>query len=213
MPAQLTTYSAWISPRSVEGYPALFDLDVCDDGFLEDGHTAHAGALGQGLGQVDRAGLAVAGHVVEGFEIIGRHQRPHALGLFGADAAHLDAELGGHGDGAVVLVGPVHGPGHQDRAVGPIAGRLTGLLLQLGVALGAVLGQAGQRRGGPQLADQASRGEGGAAGQGLSLQQNYVFPPQFGQMISNAAADDAAADDDRASLGREGFRHGSLLRI
>ena len=182
MPAQLTTYSALISPRSVETpvtrpFSTWMSVTAVSSKMVD---TAHAGALGQSLGQVDRAGLAVAGHVVEGFEILGLHQRPHALGLFGADAAHLDAKFGGHGDGAVVFVGPVLGPGHQDGAVGSVAGRLAGLLLQLGVTLGAILGQAGQGRGGPQLADQARCGKGGAAGQGLPLEKNYVFPPQFG---------------------------------
>jgi hypothetical protein len=37
---------------------------------------------------------------------------------------------------------------------------------------------------------------GGSRGQGLALQQHQVFPAELGQVVKNAAADHAAANDD-----------------
>ena len=47
-----------------------------------------------------------------------------------------------------------------------------------------------------QLSDETCRVPGRAAGELLPLEQHDVFPAELNEMIGDAAADDATADDD-----------------
>ena len=49
---------------------------------------------------------------------------------------------------------------------------------------------------GPHLADQPGGMPGGAAGELALLEQHDVAPAELGEVVGDARADDAAADDD-----------------
>src|SRR4030095_7028573 len=83
-------------------------------------------------------------------------------------------------------------------------GAFARLRLEPLVESGAVAHEAGEIRGGPELAHQPRGMPGGAAGEAPLLQQHDVTPTETGEMVGDGGADDAAADDD----GARGFDHG-----
>ena len=91
---------------------------------------------------------------------------------------------------------------HGDRADLLEARGLAGLALEPLVQLRGVLRQARQVLRRAQLADQAGGMPGRAAREPLAFEQQHVGAAAFGQMVGNAAADDAAADDDDVRLRR-----------
>jgi hypothetical protein len=92
----------------------------------------------------------------------------------------------------------------EAQAAAPLpAGRLARLRLQPLIDLDAVRQQLGDIGGGAELTDQPSGMKGRTAGELRALQQDNVAPTQARQMIGRAAADDATADDDGASVGQK----------
>ena len=119
--------------------------------------------------------------------------------------AHVDVEGAGQRGLAVDLVLALLGQRHRDRADLPHAGADAGLGLQLDVEVGRIFRQPRHVLRAAQLADQAGRMPGGAAGQLLALEQHDVGPAELGQVIGDRTAGDAAADDDGACFGGNGF--------
>ena len=114
--------------------------------------------------------------------------------------------------GAAQLHHPLRRPGDGQPTAGAVAGAEPGLGLEPGVEVGGVLHQPGAGLGRPQLADQPGGVPGRAAGQRTLLEEHDVGPPELGQVVGDAAADDPAADDDHAgALGRAGGHDGSPL--
>ena len=98
MPAASTTVEAATGPwlgHHAHG-PALLDQDALDLDALDDPRAALAGALGEGLGGVDRVGLAVLGQEHAADRVADLEQRVARLDLGGADHLDREAEALGH---------------------------------------------------------------------------------------------------------------------
>ena len=108
---------------------------------------------------------------------------------------HLKPEAFGHRRAAKQLFHPGGMGGHGHRASLAEPSGLPGLLLQRRVERGGVLRQSRQVVGGAQLADQTRRMPGGATGQLLSFQQHHVGAASQGEVVGDAAAHNAAADN------------------
>src|SRR5262249_56346534 len=89
------------------------------------------------------------------------------------------------------------------------AGGLAGLGVEAGVEIAGVLAHLGGGLGGGAEADHEPGGvPGGAGGDAVALEEHDVFPAHVGEVVSDRAADDAAADDDDAgALGQDDFSH------
>ncbi len=180
------------------GDGVVLDGDGGDAGALADRDALVPGAAGQGGGQVGRVGPAVAGQPDRALEVVDLHHRVKLVGALGADQLAVELVGLGGGGGALELGQAVLGAGHGDAAAAPEAGGQAGLPLQALVQLGGVLDQAGAAFRGAQLADQAGRVPGGAAGQLALLEQQHVGPAELGEVVGDAGADHAAADDHDA---------------
>ena len=163
--------------------------------------------LGQRERQVGRVGLAVAGQPDRTDEIIDAHHRVVLERLLAREQFAFHVERRGVGGGATQLDHPVLGArdGHSPALL--VAGRQPGLGLELGVQLRRVLHQAGGALRGPQLADQPGGVPRCAAGQLALFEEDDIGDAELGQVIRDAGADDAAADDD--DVGAVGKRYGS----
>ena len=76
-----------------------------------------------------------------------------------------------------------------------------GLLFEVPVEFCRILGETSVVAVIPKLADQARRMPGGAARQALAFEHQQVAHAGLGQVVVNAAADDAAADNDDLRVG------------
>ena len=118
------------------------------------------------------------------------------MGGLRADQLHLDIEPFGHGGGATQLRHAVARAGDDQAAHLFPAHGMAGLPFQSGVEFGAVLIDFGHAVGRAEAPDQPGGVPGGAASKSILLQQDDVLPAEFGEMIGDAAPNDAAADDD-----------------
>ena len=76
------------------------------------------------------------------------------------------------------------------------SGGLTRLGLQLGVELDSVFGQLREDSAVAQLRQEPGRMPRSAPGKLLALEEHDVRPAQLGEMVRDAAPDDAATDND-----------------
>ena len=189
------------------GHGAAAHGDAGHGRVLADDRAALARAAGQRLGQVGRVGPAVARQPQRAHQVIGGHDRVQLGGPLRADQLAVDLVGGRGGRGPRQRGHPLGGPGHGDAAAPAEARGLAGLRLQPLVQPGRVLHQPGAGLRCAQLADQAGRVPGGAAGQLPLLQQQHVGLAQLGQVVGDAGADHPAPDDDDAGAGwqRRGF--------
>ena len=186
--------------------------DVEDPDVLDHPRAALPRPLGQRHGEVGRVGLAVAGQPDGADEVVGRHQRPALAGLLRREDLALQVErLGGRG-GAAQLDHPVLGARDGDAAAALEPRAQPGLVLQPRVEVGRVLHEAGAALGRPQLADQAGRVPRRAARQLALLEEQDVGLAGLGQVVGDARADDAAADDDDARPCRQRVMRGPRPR-
>ena len=189
---------------------AVGKQDAGDPGPLAHRDAFIAGAPGQRGGQVGRVGAAVAGQPDRPGEVVDPHDRVELAGPLRADQLALQLVGLGGGGRPPELGHAVGGPGDGDAAAAAEAGAQAGLRLEPGVQLGGVLDQPGAALRGAQLADQAGRVPGGAAGQLALLEQQHVGPAQLGQVVGHAGADHAPADDHDPGPGGEGWAgHGA----
>ncbi len=180
--------------------PAVLQGNAGDRAILDDLGAGHARAARQGLGDIRGVRLAVAGRVGGADDVGGIHDRPELQGLVAADDVHLHAEAFRRGHQPLDLDQAFLRTGEPQAARHLPARGLAGLGLEALVKFDAVRQQPGDVGVGAQLADQPGGMEGGPARQFVALEQHHVLPAQPGQMIGDRAADDTAADDDRASL-------------
>ena len=116
------------------------------------------------------------------------------------------------GRGLPLQLLPAVGSGREvDGSRAPVAGRLTGLGLEVLEDPDAALddlSRAGRRAG---QRHEPGGVPGGTRGQALALEQDDVRPAAAGQVVGDAAPDDAAADhDDVGALGQCAV-HGASL--
>src|SRR5262249_2509362 len=110
---------------------------------------------------------------------------------------------GRHRGRALALV-RARGVAREAQAARPAEARgLPRLGLEPLIEIAAVLGQTREVLGRPQLADEAGGVPRGAAGDVAALQQEHVAPAELGEVVGDAAAGDAPADDDDARVRRE----------
>ncbi len=89
------------------------------------------------------------------------------------------------------------------------ARRLLGLGFQVGEQVGGVLGQPGEVASRPELADQPGRVPRRATRELLAFEQHDIGAITLGEVVGNAASDDAPADDHDTGMTRE-IGHGKL---
>jgi hypothetical protein len=123
-----------------------------------------------------------------------------------ADQMRLDAPRAGGGHAATQLLHPLLGAGDLEAAG-------LGEHAELLVLAHRVLGQIGHLAGVVDREDEVRRVPGGAAGVGQRalVDLDDVAPPEPGEMVHEAVADDAGADHDDAGGGRNGCHRCSLL--
>ena len=171
-----------------------------DPGVAVDLGAAHARALGHGLGcarRVDKAvrrGVGAADHVIE------REEGMEGLDFIGADYLERQVEVARLGAQLLELVHAVPGRRQPDAAVLVEAGGLAGLGLEPLVKVGAVRLHLGHIEADFEMGRVARRVPGRARGQLALLHQHHVRPTQLGQVIKQAAAEDAAADHHHARM-------------
>ena len=157
----------------------------------------------EGLGQVGRVDLPVAGQPDRAEQVVDPHRRPQLLGALGAH--QLAGQVVGRGvrRGPAQLHHPVGGARDDQPADVAVPGRQSRLGLQGGVELGRVLHEPGAALRGAQRAHQPGGVPGGAARERALLEQQHVGPAEPGEVVGHGRADDPAADDHRPGAGRE----------
>ena len=185
---------------------AAFHLDAEHLCVFADGGAVHARAASQCHRDVAGVGLPVGGQKGSANNVVDLHQRPQRLRFLWRQQMHLQAEalrrrgLALHFSPALLVAR------QAQPAVHLPAGGLAGLGLERLVQLHRVAEQLGDVGAGAQLADQASCVEGAAGGELVLLEQHRVGPAQLCKVVGRRAADDAAADDDSASVGGERWK-------
>ena len=162
------------------GHPLAIVADPGDLGVLVDPRPASPRALGQGLGDVDGIGIAVAWNVDAAHHVGHIGNREKGLDLVGGHHIDLEIEDLGHGSASLQLLEPLLMGGHGQRAALAIAGGLPGLGFEAAIELPRVLGEPGHVDAGPQLSHQARRVPGGSACEHLAFQEDDVAPADFG---------------------------------
>ena len=156
--------------------------------------TAVAGTDGVGMGDPVWVDAALVLVVQRAHEEALLEQRVHLLGFPHGHHLHVHAEIAAAGLGHAQPV-ETHGRVRQLQTTGQVdAAVLAGLCLDLLVQVHRVLLEAGHVRVAVERVHAAGRVPRGAGRELLSLQQNDVSPPCFGEVVENACADDAAAD-------------------
>ncbi len=186
-----------VATRGIDAaHPVVSNPESGHRGVLEDARTVRLRALDQGRAQIARVHTAVVRRVHGADDVVAAHHRPQLGGLRRRELVGLDTE-DFRERGLSANVSEALGVGGDAEAAGPDpAGRLTGLLLERRVKLGAVAYQLGEIVGRAQLPHLGRRMPGGAAGELLSLEQDGLAHTQLRQVIERAAAHDAATDDD-----------------
>src|SRR5690606_28669437 len=136
---------------------------------LDDSGATLARTLGQRHGDVGRIALAVERQVDRADHVRNVEMRVHLLDFLRGNLAYVDVEGAGERRLPVDFLLAFLCQRHRDRTDLPHAGADAGFLFQLDVEVGRVFGQAGHVLRRAQLADQACRMPGGAAGELLAL--------------------------------------------
>jgi len=143
-------------------------------------------------------------------QVVGPHERPALRRFVEVDDPRLDADTLGHGGAAKDLLPTLLVVRNGDRAGGAVAGGLAGFVLELLEQSGRVGGELGQRVRRLELTDQPGGVPCRATGERALLQHGDVGDAPTGQVVGDAAADDAATDDDDFSTIRNARGHGFL---
>ena len=196
------------------GDPAVRVDHTGHPGVLDDPRATQPRALGQRLRQVGRVGLAVGGQPDRPDQVVDPHHRPVLQRLLGREQFTVQVEGGRVGRGAAQLHHPVLGARDRHPAALLVAGRQPGLGLEFGVQLRRVLHQPGATLRRAQLADQPRRMPGRSRGQLTLLEQHDIGFAELGQVVGDAGADDAAADDDDpGAVGKCGCQAGFSFSV
>ena len=179
------------------GHPATVRADRDDPGLRADLGAAPARARGQRVGQPRRVEPAVGRQPDGAQHAIGGHQREPVLGLLRRDQLERQPERLGPAGLAAELLEPFRARGQPERA--DLVPRRVGAGLggEAPIEVRPVHHHLGEGHRAAQLADQARRMERRAGGQLRAVDQHDVRPAELGQVVGDARAADAAADDDR----------------
>ncbi len=186
---------------------AALDDDAAHRRAFDDARAAHAGTLGQRLGQVGRIRLAVAGYPDRAAQVVGAKQRIDLSRFAGRDEFEVDAEAFGARHLALQQLQPLRCPCDVETAALLPSGRKPGFLLKRRVELDTVAAHPRRVARRAKLADQARGVPGRAAGQLALLEQHDVAAAELGQVIGDRRAGDAAADDHDPRLRRNTRGH------
>ena len=209
MPAALTTVSQRIVPLSVStaSNAVVPDLETRDQGLLFHRGAAVHGPLGHGHGQAAGVGLAVGGHEGRADDPLHVQDGAELQRLFGGDHVEVETEAAGGGGPLLQFEDPLLGARQMEAAALLPARRESRLRLQGLVEADAVLQHPGHVPVGAELSHEARRMPGGAAGQFALFQEDHIAPSHLGQVVGDAAAHDASADNDNLCT----VAHDSLL--
>ena len=116
---------------------------------------------------------------------------------------HVDVAQARHRGAALDLLPATLGRGDEDGAGPPESGPEAGPALQVLEQLRGVPREHAHVVGRPQLADEAGRVPRRPGREPLALEQDHVAPAALGQVVGDARADDAAADDDDSRMAGE----------
>ena len=186
---------------------AALDDEVGDRDPLDDPGATEPGAPGQRHRDVGGGGPPLVGVVQRARQAVGIQQGEELERLVGAEHLHPDAAAARGGRLPQQLLTP--GLAHRDvqRAGRHVARGEPGLLLEAAVDLQAALDDLPRSRGGARRGDQAGGVPGRARRQGVLLEQQHVADPSAGQVVGDAASDDATADHHDLGTLRQGFGH------
>ena len=187
------------------GDPPPVGRDRRDPRALRDPRPARPGRRGQRVAEPRRVDLPVGRRVRRPEHAVGGHQREQRGGLLRGDQLQGQARPLRPGRLPADLLQPLrarrqpqrprlHPPG---RAVAPG-------LLQPPVQVRGPPVHPGQGRVGPQLAHQAGRVEGRAAGELRALEEQHVALAALDEVVRHARPADAATDDHDAGAGGQG---------
>ncbi len=176
---------------------AAVDVEHLDT--FETGGAVLARTLDERRDHVDRARVAVLGDPAAAEKpprLEQRVERAHLLHADDVDAG--DAEGVVHRRDPLELLEAHLAVGDAEAADPAKARGLSGLLLELVDEAHGVLAQPGVALARAHGADQPGRVPAGAAGKLPALEQHHLTPAELCQVIGDARANHAAADDDRA---------------
>jgi hypothetical protein len=193
--------------RAYADHPAIADQQLLHRRVLAGRRAALPCALDERIGDVERIDLAVRRHELAAEHVIDAQQRPALLDLGGRQVERRHAEALRRRDVATDEFEAHRRQRDRHRAVLAVAGGLAGLGLERLEQRGGVLRELGLRLRIAQLADDAGRMPGGAAGEAVALEQHGIADAVPGQVVEDRGADDAAAHDDHARTFGEGLLH------
>jgi hypothetical protein len=170
-----------------------------------------AGALGHGLRDVGGVDVAVGRMEDRALQVVGAHQRPAVPDLRGGQPFVLDPHGLGGGGIEHVFVHAVLRLRHAQVADDVEAGVEAGLGLQRLVEPDRIVVDMAGRVAHVEERQQPRRVPGRARGQLVALDQHHL-PAGFRQVIGDAGAHRAAADDKGSHMGLHGGVHGATLR-
>ena len=127
-----------------------------------------------------------------------------SLASFGADEVEVEPVALALGVDALQFLPPLRAGGYSQPADPVPAGRVAGDVLERLVGLHALAHELGEVGAAAQLADQPRRVPGAALGERLAFDQRDVGLAPTGQVMGDADADHAAADDDDLTAARKG---------
>ena len=174
------------------------DFDRGDPRALQDPRAAAPRAFGQCQCQPARVEVAVGRNESGPDHAVSRHQRKPPQRLLRSDELEGQSEARRPTGLALQLLHPFAGGGEPETSDLAPADVDTGLLGEPPVERDAVHHQSRERQAGAKLTDKARRMEGRPAGELGPLQQHDVAPTALDEVIGDAGAADATADDDDA---------------
>ena len=184
-------------------YAAPLFGDVGDLDALFDQGTVLTGTFGQRQRDVGRIALAIQRQINRTLDALKINVRVQFFDALVADFLDLNAKCAGHASLAIDLFAALFGQCDSDRTAAFEPCRDACFGLKRAVQFLRILRQLRHVRRRTQLCNQASGMPSGARCQLFAFQQNNVFPPQFGEVISHRAADHTTTNDDNAGFFRK----------
>jgi hypothetical protein len=192
-------------------HPATGHLHAGDPGAGVDPHAQRAGAVGQGPGQQRGLQVAVARQPAGEQHVPDVQQCQLVRRLGRVEQMHLQPVRGGGARLSLQLLDPLRRGGQPESAHAAPAGVATGQLAQFGIECRGVHDHAGLADGRTQLPHEAGRVPRGAVRQIVLLHKHHIGPTQARQVVGDAAAGHAAADDDRTRTRRQIHGHDAVV--
>ena len=174
------------------------DAQRGDARLLHDRGTAQLGSLGERPRQPGWLDLAVIGYVEATDEVVAPLEREEVNRLLRPDQLDAYAEVLGHRAGAAVLRHALCCAGDVERAALAPADGFARLGLKRRIEVRRAVAETGERAARAQAPDHASRVPRGATSNRRLLKHDDVTLATLGQVVGDAGADHASADDDDA---------------